>query len=75
MPPGRGLSDAVRQAAPYMGVGISLAATIGVALYLGHWLDRKFGTAPLWFLVGAAFGLLGAFYHLFKVYRSSTRKP
>jgi F0F1-type ATP synthase assembly protein I len=57
-----------------MGLGVSLAATVLVALWVGHTVDRKFGTEPFGFLVGAALGLLGAFYHFYKLYASFTSR-
>ena len=59
-------------AAPYLGMGLTLTASILVPLWLGYKLDRKFGTQPLWVLVGAGVGLISAFYQFFKVYRSFT---
>lgn len=55
-----------------MGIGLSLAVTLLLALGAGYWLDQKLGTTPLGFLGGAVFGMLGAFYHLYKVYRGFT---
>ena len=33
---------------------------------VGYWLDGKLGTRPVFFLVGAVFGLVAALYHFFK---------
>jgi F0F1-type ATP synthase assembly protein I len=63
-----------RQVAPYLGVGVSLAVTVLVALWLGHAADRRFGTEPVGVLVGAVLGLLGAFYHFYKLYASFTSR-
>jgi hypothetical protein len=71
-PAGRGFSGVVGQAAPYMGIGMAIAVSVLVPLWVGHRLDRRFGTDPLWLLVGSAFGLLGAFYQFFKAYRTFT---
>ena len=50
----------LRQAAPYLGLGTSLAATVLAGLGAGYWIDGKFGTKPIFFLVGAGFGLFAA---------------
>jgi F0F1-type ATP synthase assembly protein I len=65
-------TQVVREAAPYLGLGTSLASTVLVALGGGYWLDGKLGTAPIFFLVGAVLGLLAASYHLYKMYRMMT---
>lgn len=51
-----------------VGVGFSLAIWIGGGAYLGHWLDGKYGTAPVLTLVlllaGLAIGLYDAYRRL-----------
>ena len=64
----------VGQAAPYMGMGLALTASILLPLWIGYRLDRRYGTEPLWILAGAVLGLLCAFYQFFKVYRTFTDK-
>lgn len=61
---------AIRESAPYVGIGSSLAFTLLLCLWAGHWADRKLGTEPLFFLVGGAFGLFAAFVQLYKAYRA-----
>jgi len=56
----------LREAAPYLGIGISFAASVLLGLGLGYWLDRRFGTAPWLFLVGAMFGLCAGFLQFYK---------
>lgn len=51
---------ALREAAPYLGLGTSLAVTILLSLAAGYFLDERFGTRPVWFLVGAVFGVAAA---------------
>jgi ATP synthase protein I len=48
-------------------MGTSLAVTVALGVGIGYWLDGKFGTEPIFFLVGALLGLLAAgvqFYRL-----------
>lgn len=71
---GRGLSGTIRDAAPYLGIGSSLAGTLLLFIWGGHWLDRRLGTGPVFFLVGAGLGLLGASYHFYRMYKTFTRK-
>lgn len=69
---GGGWARALRDSAPYLGIGSSLAVTLLLALGAGYWADRRLGTAPVFFFVGAVFGFAAAFYHLYKVYRLMT---
>jgi F0F1-type ATP synthase assembly protein I len=57
---------ALREAAPYLGVGTSLAVTVLLGLGGGYWLDEKLGTKPIFFLVGGAFGLFAAGWHFYR---------
>ena len=56
----------------YLGIGSTLAVTLLLSLGAGYWIDKRFGTTPVFVLVGAAFGLFAVFYHLYKAYRSMT---
>ena len=51
-----------------VGVGFSLGVWIVGGAYLGHWLDGKFGTAPvltlILLLLGLAIGLYDAYRRL-----------
>jgi F0F1-type ATP synthase assembly protein I len=67
-----GVQSSLRDSAPYLGIGSSLALTVLLCLWLGHWLDKKFGTEPRYFLVGAVIGVVGAFLHFWQMYRTMT---
>ncbi len=56
----------LREAAPYLGLGTSLAVTVLLGLGLGNWADQKLGTRPWLFLLGAVLGLALALYQFFK---------
>ena len=70
-----GWQRAVRDSAPYLGIGSSLAATLLLCIWGGHWLDGRYGTTPRYFLIGAGVGLLAAFYHFYKMYKVMTGGP
>ena len=57
---------ALRDVAPYLGMGTGLAVTVLAGLAGGYWLDGQFGTRPLLFLVGGFLGLGAALYHFWK---------
>jgi ATP synthase protein I len=65
-PPGKDWQRAVREAGPYLAMGTSLAVTVLLGLWIGHWLDKKLGTEPTFFLVGAGLGLVAAGLQFFK---------
>lgn len=44
----------------YAGLGIQLAATIGLFAWGGHWLDGKIGTRPIFLIAGVLLGFVGA---------------
>jgi F0F1-type ATP synthase assembly protein I len=66
--------SAVRDSSPYLGIGTSLAFTLLLCVGAGHWIDKRFGTGPAFFLVGAGFGLFAVFYNIYKVYKLFTSK-
>ena len=64
---GRDWTRALREAAPYLGIGTSLAVTVALGVGIGYWLDKKFGTEPIFFLVGALLGLVAAGVQFYKL--------
>jgi F0F1-type ATP synthase assembly protein I len=59
-------SRALREAAPYLGIGTSLALTILLGLGAGYWVDGKLGSKPLFFLAGGGVGLVAAFLQFYR---------
>lgn len=55
----------------YAGLGVQLAASIGLFVWLGQWLDRKLGTGGLVTVIAAFLGFGGTMFWLI---RSLTRK-
>lgn len=48
-----------RQAAATIGLALAIPWMIGVPAVLGYYIDKSYGTAPLWFLIGLFVGLVG----------------
>ena len=65
-PAGRDWRRAVREAAPYMALGTTLAVDVGLGVGVGYWLDRRFGTSPLFLLLGGVLGMGLAGLFLYK---------
>jgi F0F1-type ATP synthase assembly protein I len=69
----RDWTRALREAAPYLSIGSSSAASVLLGLGAGYWLDGKLGTRPLLFLLGGVFGILTALWQVYKLVMG--RKP
>lgn len=55
-----------REAAPYLALGVQLAATVVMLFYVGYWADEEFGTKPWLMIVGIAIGSGAGFYNFFR---------
>ena len=55
-----------RAAARFAGAGLQFAVTILVSLWLGTWIDRRFGTAPVFLYLGVFLGAGAAFYSMYR---------
>lgn len=56
----------VRDLAPYLGIGTSLAVTVLLGILGGYGLDVRFGTGPMFLLLGGVIGVGLALYQFFK---------
>jgi ATP synthase protein I len=52
--------------APYMGLGLQLAITVIVMVFLGIWLDGRFNTSPLLTIIFSLLGIFAALYNFIK---------
>lgn len=46
-------------------MGLQFAVAIVLSVYLGQWLDRRFGTAPWLLLLTLLLGAGGTFYSIY----------
>jgi ATP synthase protein I len=53
-------------AGAYLGVGLQFAVSIVLFVYLGQWLDRRFGTEPWLLLAGLLVGGGASFYSIYR---------
>jgi len=53
----------------YAGVGIEIAAAVGLGVLAGQWLDRKTGAAGIYTIVGGMVGFGAALYALIRSLR------
>jgi ATP synthase protein I len=64
---------AVREAAPLLGIGSTLALTVALGVGLGFWADRRWGTTPFLTLAGAILGLVMGMYGFIKTVTGKKR--
>jgi len=62
---GAGQKGAGSSGASYASVGLQFAVAIVLSVYLGQWLDRRFGTAPWLLLLSLLLGAGGTFYSIY----------
>lgn len=63
----------MREAAPLLGLGLTLAVTVLAGLGAGYWLDGRLGTRPWLLLLGACLGFAAAMYHFIRSVAGSSR--
>jgi len=61
-----GRNSFFREGAPYLGLGLQLAAGVIIFYYLGSWADGKLHTSPWLMLTGVFVGVLGGFIKFFR---------
>jgi F0F1-type ATP synthase assembly protein I len=69
VPPGKAARDkasALREAAPLLGLGMTLAVTALLGVGAGHWLDVRLGTHPLLLILGGSLGVAAALVYFVK---------
>ena len=57
----------MREASPYLGLGMQLALSMIFFVGAGYLLDRWLGTDPWLLVVGAVLGMVAVFIHLFRL--------
>ncbi len=72
--PGKDWRAGLREAGPLLGLGIQVGLTMVVFAGGGVWLDVKFGTAPLFTLVGAGFAAVSLGLLLARIVKEQNRR-
>ena len=63
----KNISKVYREIGPYIGLGMQLAVTVTVMVFIGIWLDKEFNLSPVLTIV---FSFLGVFAGLYNFIRS-----
>lgn len=69
-----GIAKSIKDVGPYLGLGLQLAITIVVMVFLGSWLDKKFQTGYWLTLVGGIVGISAGIYNLIKTVTDLEKK-
>lgn len=72
--PLQSVGRAIKEMAPYSGLGLQLAFTIVIFWFIGKMIDEHYGTSPLWMIVGAMLGIVVGMYNFIKVVVELTKK-
>ena len=51
---------------PYLGLGLELAATLLIFIFIGQYLDKRWDTEPWLFLACAVLGFVIGFFNFFR---------
>lgn len=62
----KGNNSFYKEVGPYIGLGLQLAVTVTVMVFLGIWLDGQFETKPILTVVFAFFGVFAGMYTFIK---------
>lgn len=62
-----------RDFGPYFGLGIQLAVTVGVMVFVGYWLDEKLNTSPYLIIAFSFLGIFAALYNFIKTVTKSDK--
>lgn len=74
-PSGGGRRPAVPPTAgAFAGFGIQFVVALLLFLYLGQWVDRRFGTAPLFLVLGVFVGAGASFYSMYRGLTAAQRR-
>ncbi len=62
----KGGNNFYKDVGPYVGLGLQLAVTVTLMVFLGIWLDGQFETKPILTIVFAFFGVFAGMYTFIK---------
>ena len=64
----------IREAGPFIGLGIQLAAAVVLMFFVGRWFDQKWGTAPWLMVVGLLIGTAAGLYNFIRTVTAIDQK-
>ncbi len=64
----------MREAAPFLGLGVQLAAVVLVFYFIGSWADGRLNTSPWLMIVGVMVGVTGGLIQFLRTVSGLTKK-
>jgi len=58
----------------YAGIGLQFAAGIILFLFVGKWIDSKFGISPIGVILGVFIGAAASFYNVYRQLTAAQKK-
>ena len=55
-----------REVAEYLGLGLQLAATVTLLVFIGIWLDGKYDTSPILTIICSFLGVTAGMYNFIR---------
>jgi ATP synthase protein I len=62
----KGANNFYKEIGPYLGLGLQLAVTVTIMVFIGVWLDGKFNTDPVLTIIFAFLGVFAGLYTFIK---------
>jgi len=59
-------SNFYKEIGPYLGLGLQLAVTVTVMVFIGVWLDGQFNTKPILTIIFSFLGVFAGLYTFIK---------
>lgn len=69
----RRTGQALRQVALFSGAGFTMAASVVIGAWAGHWADQRWGTEPWLLVFGFLLGALAGFVQLIRLVTIASR--
>ncbi|MCW8811835.1 MAG: AtpZ/AtpI family protein [Ignavibacteriaceae bacterium] len=62
----KGANNFYKEIGPYLGLGLQLAVTVTIMVFIGVWLDGKFNTDPVLTIIFSFLGVFAGLYTFIK---------
>lgn len=67
-------NSTIKEVTPYLGLGLQLAATIVIMIFLGDWIDSKLGLNYIFTILFSIFGIFAGIYNLIRSVNALEKK-
>jgi ATP synthase protein I len=68
------INKVYREVGPYLGLGMQLALTVTIMVFVGIWFDEKFNSKPIITIICSVFGIFAGMYNFIKTVLKSGKK-